>query len=306
MCRELKIGVVGLDSSHAGAFARLWHDPTHPHHVPGARMVAAYPGGSADWALSATRVDAFTAELAESFGVAILDSIEAVVAAADAVMILTIDGRGHREQFERVAGSGKPVFIDKPLALTSSDVDVMEAVAARSGARVFSASSWRWATGLAAAKAALGDGCERVEFDGPWPLFPGVHGWAFYAMHYIELLYATLGEGCERVGCVRTGNQEKVTGFWAEGREGSFTRDETAGAEFTGLLRVGHREVRMEVRDSLEQRYAALLREVVAFFRQGPVPVAWSETRETVAFLAAAWASREQGGRPVEVERGGS
>jgi hypothetical protein len=36
------------------------------------------------------------------------------------------------------------------------------------------------------------------------------------------------------------------------------------------------------------------------------VPVAWSETRETVAFLAAAWASREQGGRPVEVERGGS
>ena len=75
MCRELKIGVVGLDSSHAGAFARLWHDPTHPHHVPGARIVAAYPGGSADWALSATRVDAFTAELAESFGVAILYSI---------------------------------------------------------------------------------------------------------------------------------------------------------------------------------------------------------------------------------------
>ena len=48
-------------------------DPDDPDHVPGAKVVAAYKGGSADIASSRERVDRFTAELRDKWGVEIVD-----------------------------------------------------------------------------------------------------------------------------------------------------------------------------------------------------------------------------------------
>ena len=53
--QEIRIGLVGIDSSHAGAFTQLLNDPSRPDHIPGARVVAAVTGGSPDVEASATR-----------------------------------------------------------------------------------------------------------------------------------------------------------------------------------------------------------------------------------------------------------
>ena len=45
---EIKVGIIGLDTSHSPAFTRILNDPSHPDHVPGARVIAAYKGGSPD------------------------------------------------------------------------------------------------------------------------------------------------------------------------------------------------------------------------------------------------------------------
>ena len=117
---EIRIGIVGTDTSHALQFAKLLQGDG-PDRVSGARIVAAYKGGSPDIPNSANRVDGFAAELASTYGVALCETIEEVVAQADAIMILSLDGRRHLEQARKVFPSGKPVFVDKPVAASVAD-----------------------------------------------------------------------------------------------------------------------------------------------------------------------------------------
>ena len=44
---EMKIGMVGLDTSHVTGFADCFNLPEHRFHLPGARIAKAFPGGSA-------------------------------------------------------------------------------------------------------------------------------------------------------------------------------------------------------------------------------------------------------------------
>jgi hypothetical protein len=37
----LRLGLIGLDTSHVVEFTQILNDPTRPDHVPGARVVAA-------------------------------------------------------------------------------------------------------------------------------------------------------------------------------------------------------------------------------------------------------------------------
>ena len=67
--KELRIGLVGLDTSHVEAFTRLLNEPGNPNHVGGGKVVAAFPGGSEDFELSRSRVAGFTRTLAEKFAV---------------------------------------------------------------------------------------------------------------------------------------------------------------------------------------------------------------------------------------------
>jgi hypothetical protein len=57
---DFRLGIVGTDTSHVPAFTKLLNgDPAAPDHVPGARVVAAYKGGSKDIEDSFKRVDGF-------------------------------------------------------------------------------------------------------------------------------------------------------------------------------------------------------------------------------------------------------
>src|SRR6202012_1673732 len=60
---DIRIGIIGTDTSHATAFTRILNDPSSPDHVPGARVVAAFKGGSPDIEESASRIERFTKEL---------------------------------------------------------------------------------------------------------------------------------------------------------------------------------------------------------------------------------------------------
>jgi len=45
---QIRVGIVGTDTSHVIAFVRVLNDPAAKDHIPGARIVAAYKGGSPD------------------------------------------------------------------------------------------------------------------------------------------------------------------------------------------------------------------------------------------------------------------
>ena len=113
---DLRLGLIGLDTSHVTAFTKLLNDSKSKDHIPGARVVVAFKGGSRDIESSISRVEGYTKELQQTYGVRILDSIEEVCREVDAVLLTSVDGRTHLEQARPVLRARKPVFIDKPAA----------------------------------------------------------------------------------------------------------------------------------------------------------------------------------------------
>ena len=71
--KVIRLGMIGLDTSHVIAFTRYLNDRKNK---TGCRVVAGFPGGSPDFPASANRVDKFTKQLREQFGLEIVDSIE--------------------------------------------------------------------------------------------------------------------------------------------------------------------------------------------------------------------------------------
>jgi predicted dehydrogenase len=145
---DLRVGIIGLDTSHVIAFTQLLNKADHAQHVAGAKVMAAFKGGSPDLESSASRVDGYTKQLQDEYGVEIVDNIEALCAKVDAIMLESVDGRPHLEQVKPVFKAGKRVFIDKPLAGSLKDALEIERLGKESNVPWFSASSYRYYKGL--------------------------------------------------------------------------------------------------------------------------------------------------------------
>src|SRR5688572_2099108 len=116
----IRVGVIGLDTSHGPAFVKDFNNPNAAADLAGFRVVAAYPKGSPDIESSVKRVPEYTAAI-QKFGVEIVPSIEELLTRVDAVLLETNDGRPHAEQALPVLRAGKPLFIDKPIAGSLTD-----------------------------------------------------------------------------------------------------------------------------------------------------------------------------------------
>ncbi len=90
---DIRLGLVGTDTSHVIAFAGMLNDPSAPGHVPGARIVAAYKGGMPDNATSAKYIGQYTEELRTKWGVEIVPDIPALCSKVDGVLLTSVDGR---------------------------------------------------------------------------------------------------------------------------------------------------------------------------------------------------------------------
>src|SRR5713226_6258059 len=146
---DLRLGIIGTDTSHVTAFTKLLNDPAAPDHVPGARVVAAYKGGSPDIDSSRNRIERFTQELQDKWHVQIVASIEELCRQVDAVLLTSVDGRVHLAQARPIIAAHKPLFIDKPLASTLEDAREIARLAKAAGVPWFSSSSLRFG-GIAA------------------------------------------------------------------------------------------------------------------------------------------------------------
>lgn len=283
----LRIGMAGLDTSHAPAFTRLLHDTADPHHVPGARITAAFPGGSPDFDLSISRVEGFTNELRDKYGVKIVNDLASLRGECDAVMLESIDGRIHLEQLREVSSWGVPVFIDKPLTVSASDAKEMALLVGETNTRVTSASALRFAEAFVQA---LSSGpVQGADIFGPMALIEKCPGYFWYGIHAAEMLFAALGSGCRDVLAIRQGDYDVIVGRWADGRLGTLRGSRSGNGTFGGTL---HREKSSEFFDvskSSKPYYASLLEQIIPFFRgEKSKAASLDETVEIIRFLEAA------------------
>lgn len=111
--KVVRLGMIGLDTSHAVAFTGYLNNPKNN---TGCKVVAAFPGGSPDFKASADRVGKFTAELRDKHGVEMVASVEELCRKVDGVLLESVDGRPHLAQAKPVIAAGLPLFVDKPVA----------------------------------------------------------------------------------------------------------------------------------------------------------------------------------------------
>ena len=295
MAADIRVGIVGTDTSHVGAFTRILNDASAPGHVAGARVVAAYKGGT-DLPQSATRVEKFAAELQSRWGVELVPDIPTLCSKVDAILLESVDGRIHLKEARQIIAAKKPMFIDKPLAATLEDAREIARLAAQAGVPWFSSSSSRFG-GIA--KAMYRADATGVATWGPGPLDSNLPlDLAWYAIHPLELLYSLMGPGCVEVTRISGATEETLIGKWKDGRIGTVRALRAAGS--SGAVVYRPKEV-LQSDAKMEGGYDGLVGEIVKFFQTKQPPVSSDVTVEIFAFMDAAKRSKEAGGVPMKL-----
>lgn len=292
-----RIGMIGLDTSHVIAFTKTFNNPDAAEPFKHFKVVAAFKGGSDDVESSYTRVNKYTEQLRDEFGVKIVDSIEELCTMVDGVMLESVDGRPHLEQARPVFEAGLPIYIDKPVAGSLADAIEIFRLAEEHDVPCWSSSSYRYYPGLVEMmqkdygelRGAISYGPASLEEHHP-DLF-------WYGVHATEALFTAMGAGVQTVVRTHTENTDVVTGVWEGGKVGTLRglRNQKAPNQ---VILFGTKDVLLQGPGG---GYEPMLVEVAKFFKTGEAPVSPRETIEIFAFMEAADESKRQGGVPVNV-----
>ncbi|WP_298866470.1 family 16 glycoside hydrolase [uncultured Gimesia sp.] len=294
--KELKAGIIGLDTSHAIAFTKMLNTGNPTGELAGIRIVAAYPKGSPDIKSSYERVPKYT-EQVKKMGVEIVDSIDELLKKVDVVFLETNDGRPHLEQALPVLKAGKPLFIDKPIAGSLTDAVALFELSRKYNTPMFSSSSLRFSKGAQNLRNGGEGKITKCSTHSPCSLESTHPDLFWYGIHGVETLFTVMGTGCQSAKrTVSNKDRDEVVGKWSGGRVGQFSgvRKGTPGG-YGGTAVGKNGEVPVGGYDG----YKPLLVEIVKFFRSGKPPVSEAETLEIYSFMEAADESKRQGGAEV-------
>jgi predicted dehydrogenase len=294
--KVLRAGIIGCDTSHVIAFTDAINDPKATGPLAQVEVTVAYAGGSPDIPASRDRLPGYVEQLRKK-GVKIVDSLEELAKESDAILLESVDGRPHLEQFKAVA-HGKPVYVDKPAAASLADVIAIFRHAEATNTPVFSSSSIRYINEVQelANKKPVGE-VLGAESCGPLHIESHHPDLFWYGVHGVEALYTVMGTGCETVSRTDTKSSSLVVGKWSGGRIGSFrglkVGAPTYGVTVYGMNGVAHR--------SGFSGYGPLLQVVCEFFQTGKPPISSAETIELFAFMEASDESKRRDGEAVSV-----
>jgi len=220
-----------------------------------------------------------------------VDRPEDVLGCVDGVIIATDDGADHVRRAKPFVEAGLPVFIDKPMAVTRSEL----AGFIRwkdDGARLLSSSGMRYAPALESARGAewrwiTSFTCKTLER---------------YGIHALESVASVLGKGFSHVRCEHRGLSSLV---YCEHQSGCLVTlgcIEDAYGSFGAMHFYGSEKSLPLTLDDTFSAFRGQLVSVLDWMHGGQEPVAWDETVELMCVLIAAVQSRENNGTLVAVD----
>ena len=295
--KVIKLGIIGLDTSHAPAFIKLLNDEHVPEQYKNFQIVAAYPYGSKTIESSYKRIPAYVEE-AKKYGVKITSSIAELLKNVDGVLLETNDGNCHLEQALEVFKAGKPTFIDKPVAANLAETIAIFKLAKKYQIPLFSSSSLRYSPQnqeirngkygkVLGADCYSPDAYEQSHTDFTW-----------YGIHGIEILYTAMGRGCTQVTRTTTKDYTVTTGIWADGRIGTFRGIRAGKKDYGGNVFLEDKIVPA----GGYVGYQVLLDQILEFFQTKVIPIDPEETIEIFTFIEASHQSKMLNGLPVSME----
>jgi len=280
----IKLGLLDFDTSHCVEFTkRLNHHGDQEQWVEGAKIVIGCPGESK---LSPERIPGFT-EAMKKMEVPLVDKPGDMIGKVDGMLIEAVDGSVHWERARPFLEAGIPCYIDKPFACSVADARKIIELAGKKKLPLFSSSSLRYAPEVVDLKD--GKKIHGVVAHGPASLHERNPGLFHYGIHAVEVLYALMGPGCERVTALHDKDVDVVTGHWKDGRAASVRGIRSGAAAYGALVFLDKDVVHLKV--GTKYIYRELLKKIVEMFTTGKSPLDISTTLEIVSFIEGAWKS---------------
>ena len=294
---QMKIGIIGLDTSHSIAFTKFINGADKKEEYKDFQIVAAYPYGSKAIKSSYDRIPGYIEQVKE-MGVEIVSSIPELLDKVDCVLLETNDGNLHLEQAYEVFKAGKIMFIDKPIGANLAQAIAIYELSKKYNVPIFSSSALRYVPESQKLRnGELGE-VQGVNTYTPGTLEPSHADMAWYGIHGIEALFTVMGTGCVSVNRMSSEGSDVIVGLWDDGRIGTVR-----------AIREGHRPYdghaftdKGIVSTGKYQGYEPLLREILNFFTTGIPPVSEKETLEIFTFIEAADESKGAKGKIVSME----
>ena len=291
-----RVGIIGLDTSHAIAFTKTLNAAGADPQYKGYKVVAAYPQGSKDIESAVSRVEGYTKSIKE-LGVEIVNSIDDLIKKVDVVLLESNDGRVHLEQALPVFKAGKRMFIDKPVAASLADTLAIFEASEKYKSPFFSASSLRYMeSAQEVVKGKVGNVLGADTYS-PAALEKTHPDLLWYGIHGVETLFTVMGAGCKTVTRTHTENTDVVVGLWEDGRIGTFRGTRNGKSSYGGTVYGEKGNVTLGPFGG----YNPLLSQIIQFFESGISPINAQETLEIVAFTEAADVSKNNGGVTVDL-----
>ena len=294
----MKLSFVGMDSSHSIEFTRRLMAPDCPADQKVTGPVLSLSKGAT--VIKAMRfetpfqdkegLDARQNQM-EEWGVKVTLRLDEAVNGCDAIMMCINDPSLHLDYFKKIAGLGKPIFLDKPLADTTANAKAIIDHAADMKTRFFSSSSLRFVPQLI-------DACKAVENPTLVSTF-GALGSAmagssivWYGVHAVEMMQRAIGRGAKSVKTDADATGAVVVAHYDDGRRGVV--ELCSGAwHYGGSVRGKNAAVSFTADTS--RLYSDQLIEIIKFFKGGEPPVAPEDALEVTALLDAAQRSADSG-----------
>ena len=290
MPKEIKVALIGLDTSHTIEFARRIQAADCPpeHKITGLVVSACLRFETPfqkEEGLNARQ------KTLEGWGIKVTTDFDEAVKGCDAIMIEINDPAYHLEYFKKCAVLGKPVFLDKPLADNIENGLEIVRLAKENKIKAISASPLRFDANLIKACEELPEPTQ-VNVYGPLGIAPAGSSIVWYGVHAFEMLEKAIGKGSACITVRSDGAGVVAIVDYPDKRRGVV--ELTKGAwVYGGTLRDSKAAVSYLVAGGTF--YTSLMKDVEKFFRTGEANFSLEDTVEVMAMLDAAERSLKSG-----------
>jgi len=226
----------------------------------------------------------------------VVDNLEDLIGQVDAVLLARDDPENHVDMAKPFIEADVALFIDKPLAITWTDLDYFSKQHG-SGKFIMSCSSMRYSEGVQSGKAEL-DSLGQIEL----VVAVGKKDWRKYAVHYLEGVFALLND--PKAVAVKHISKSGRDIAYIEFENGVIATvhvfmNIAPGGELNlygrkGNLQVDHGGSYTAFKNSLV--------EVVRSFEQGKARLDFEKTRNVISALIAGKESLEQNGKTIKLK----
>ncbi|MCX7918459.1 MAG: Gfo/Idh/MocA family oxidoreductase [bacterium] len=279
---ELKVGIIGLDTSHSIEFTRRLQAPdcAPEHKVNGMRVVTCLRFPSA---FQSEPDQDKRQQILENWGVKVTRNLQEAVAGVEVLMLEINDPELHLEYFKQIVRFSKPIFVDKPPADTVAHAQEIGRLASENNVRIFSASSLRFAPEVLRIANEIPDSriCVSIGCLGKAPKGSSV---VWYGVHAVEMVQQVLGVGAKKVVAYQDTLGIVAIIEYTNNRRGVIQLTEN---DYQYAIMAQDAKTKQYYNVDTSRLYTDLLIRIRDFFNGGKEPVAWKESVEVQAILNA-------------------